>query len=588
MTTSVNSESLGPHFSSPNSGEVRLTERARLVRLLFWAATIVFGIAQCWSTRHTLSPDGLSYLDIAQAYARLDWPQTLSAYWSPLYPVLVGFGLLVVRPSAEWQLPVTHFVNFVLLLGAALAFEFFWHCIVDAVRQSCGRSEEAVPLPKWALWSIGYAVFLWASLVWIGIGPVNPDLGVSAFVYLVAGILVHLNLRPNTWQWYPLLGLALGFGYLFKAIWFPLSGLVLLLVAIRNAWSAKRLLLTAAAGGLFMTVALPQLIAIHELTGRFGYGASGKLTYAENVSPKSIRRNWQGLPRGSGTPVHPSRIIFDHPRAYEFATPVPGTYPLWRETSYWVEGMRPTFSLGAQVDQIARGLYSCIDVFSREPYGLLFGVLALASIGCWRGLGAELLRWWNLALIALAGIGAYVLVLVGTRYIAGFMVLFWLIIIASLRYGSDERARLAGTITGILALTIVFSLLLTLVRLQYKGADDARDQYEVANRLHEMGITPGMKVADIGEDSGVYWAHFDGLRVVAEIMSQQANEFWTAPEATQQAVMQSFSETGAVAVIAKKPPASTPNHRWQRLGKTGYFVFVLATPSSATGTSKPS
>ena len=256
---------------------------------------------------------------------------------------------------------------------------------------------------------------------------------------------------------------------------------------------------------------------------------------------------------------------------------MPGTYPLWRDPSYWLEGMRPTFSLPVQLKQIAHNLYSCLDVFSSQPPALLFGVLALASIGCWRRLPSELLQWWYLALIALAGIGVYVLVLIGTRYIAGFMVLFWLLIIASLRYSSDDRAQLAGRIAGILALTIVFSLFLTLVRMQYKGAeDDARDQYEVADSLHELGVKPGMAVADIGEDSGVYWAHFGGLRVVAEIMSQQEDEFWTAPETTQRAVMQSFSQTGAVAVIARKPPASAPNAKWQRLGKSKYFVFLLA------------
>jgi len=534
-----------------------------------------------------MGPDGLSYLEIGQAYARLDWAHTLNAYWAPLYSVLIGIFFSVGRPTTQWHFPVVHLVNLAVLLGAALAFEFFWRGIVDAVWQRNDRSEDALPLPKWALWSIGYAVFLWASLVWNGIGQVTPDLAVSAFVYLVAGTLVRLNMQPNAWRWYLLLGVALGFGYLCKTIWFPLGSFVLLLVAIGNALSAKRLALTAAAGVLFIIIALPQLLAIHQLKGHFGYGDNGKLTYAEQVSPKSYHRNWQGEPPGSGTPVHPSRIIFDQPRAYEFAAPGPGTYPLWLNPAYWEEGKRVTFSLRAQLDQIIRGLYSCIDLFTHEPYGMLLGVLALASIGCWCGLTSELLRWWNVALIALAGIGVYVLVEIGTRYLAGFMAVLWLLIVASLRYGSSERACLAGRVGGMLAFTIVLALLLALVRLQYKGADDdARGQYEVANRLREMGILPGMQVADIGEDSGVYWAHFGGLRVIAEIMSQQANEFWAAPEATQQAVMQSFSETGAVAVIAQKPPASAPDPKWQRLGGTPYFVFLLAKPSSAGGMAK--
>ena len=256
-----------------------------------------------------MGPDGLSYVEIGQAYARLDWPQTLNACWSPLYPVLIGVGFFVFRPSVPWHFPVVHLVNFFVLLGAALAFEFFWRAIIDAVWQYCERIEKTVPLPKWALWSIGYAVFLWASLVWNGIGQVTPDLAVSAFVYLVAGALVRLNMQPNVWRWYLLLGIGVGFGYLFKTIWFPLGWFALLLVAIGNARSAKRLALTAVAGGLFMALALPQILVIHKLTGHFGYGATSKLVYAENVSPKAYHRNWQGEPRwqwhtGSPQPHH--------------------------------------------------------------------------------------------------------------------------------------------------------------------------------------------------------------------------------------------------------------------------------------------
>ena len=580
LAAKVDSTNLETHFPDPDGDEIGYPQSLRWVRLLFWITAVVFGIAQCWITRHTMGPDGLSYLEIGQAYARFDWTQTMNAYWSPLYPVLIGLFFLVGRPTAQWHFPVVHLVNFTIFLGAALAFEFLWRGIVDAIWQQCRQSEREFPLPKWALWAIGYAVFLWASLVWIGIGLVTPDLAVSAFVYLVAGVLVRLHLRPKAWRWYLLLGTALGFAYLFKTIWFPLGWLVLLLVAAGNARSGKGIALTAAAALLFVAIALPQILVIRQLKGHFGYGDSGKLTYSENVSPKSFHRNWHGEPPGSGTPIHPTRIIFEQPRAYEFAAPPSGTYPLWYDPSYWEEGKKPTFSLRAQMDQFTRGLYSCVDLFCHEPYGMLLGVLALASIGCWRRLGSELLQWWSLLLIALAGLGVYIVVLVGTRYIAGFMALLWLLIVASLRYGSGERSSLAGRIGVVVALTIVFTLLLFLVRLQYKGPeDDVREDYKVATSLRAMGITPGMKIADIGLDSGVYWAHVGGLRVIAEIMSSQADEFWSAPEATQDAVMRSFSETGAVAVVARKPPASGPNPKWQQLDNTRYFVFLLAKPS---------
>jgi len=53
---------------------------------------------------------------------------------------------------------------------------------------------------------------------------------------------------------------------------------------------------------------------------------------------------WQGED-ATGTPKHPVRQLLSNPRLYEFATPVGGTYPPAYDTSYWMEGVRPHFSL---------------------------------------------------------------------------------------------------------------------------------------------------------------------------------------------------------------------------------------------------
>ena len=38
-----------------------------------------------WALRWHIERDGISYVDIAWAYARGDWSHTINAYWNPLF-----------------------------------------------------------------------------------------------------------------------------------------------------------------------------------------------------------------------------------------------------------------------------------------------------------------------------------------------------------------------------------------------------------------------------------------------------------------------------------------------------------------------
>ena len=80
-----------------------------------------------------------------------------------------------------------------------------------------------IPIPNWAVFAMGYAVFLWSSLSLIHIHLVAPDMLMAGFVYLSVGLLLQIWARPQGFLRFALLGAALALGYLAKAPVFPLA-----------------------------------------------------------------------------------------------------------------------------------------------------------------------------------------------------------------------------------------------------------------------------------------------------------------------------------------------------------------------------
>ena len=94
------------------------------LRLALWALAAGLGGLEAFAGRHVVNPDGIAYLDIADAYGRGDWTSALNAYWSPLYSWLLAGVFAVVRPPPYWECAVVHAVNFVVFLVALAAFEW--------------------------------------------------------------------------------------------------------------------------------------------------------------------------------------------------------------------------------------------------------------------------------------------------------------------------------------------------------------------------------------------------------------------------------------------------------------------------------
>jgi hypothetical protein len=334
-------------MQQPNLRSNHSYERLKQLGIL---VVLLFGLSRTWIGRYSMGADGISYLDLSDAFRRHDWPGFLNAYWSPLYPMLLGIGRMVLPASKPGELIAAHVVNFFIYVAALGCFEFFYRELRKATVATVPcTGDDSVRLPESALWSVAHALFLWASLDLITVWDVCPDLCVSAFVYAIAGLLLRFRDDPS-WKHALALGTVLGASYWAKAVMFPLA-FAFMAIALFSTRSLK----LAAKGGLvmvlfFAVLAGPVVAALSRQKHRLTFGDSGRINYAMFVSPGGATRNWQGEPQFGITAVHPTRKLLSDPPVYEFAKPIGGTFPPWYDPSYWEEGRVPVFNLKAQLE----------------------------------------------------------------------------------------------------------------------------------------------------------------------------------------------------------------------------------------------
>jgi len=572
-------------------------EEARVCRWLikaFWVLAIVLGLVAFWIDRNSTNTDGISYVDVASAFSRHDWTAGINAYWSPLYPFILGLALRLLRPSPFKEFTVVHLVNFVIFLGAAASFNFFMSRLLRRQRQLAQRDGAAavVFLPEWAMLALGYALFLWTSLRLITISDISPDMLVALFVYVAAGIV--LGMRSERVLDFAVLGAILGLGYLAKAPMLPvgiifLAGAIIFAHDLRKA--AIRLPIAIAA---LIIAAAPFAVALSHIEGRFTWGDSAKLNYAWYVNHVP-RYHWQGDMRGLGSPIHPTKKIYEVPAVYEFHGPKPATYSIWFDPSYWNEGVRDVFDWKSILVQIRINLQVYDDVILTQQGYLIVTCALLFLLGTrTESAMSSVAKYGVILLPAIAALTMYVLVHVENRMIAPFDVLLWMGLFAAVRFeGSSEIRRAAEyVVICVVAFTVLIMGLGQLGDIASHGRaeltawsnDEALPQWQIATSLRRLGVEPGDKVAwirpSVFDDKiqNYSWARLARVEIVAEISTGGADDFWSASPAEQSKILDAFARTGAVALVVTKIPARFSPGGWLPLGKTGYFLHPLQAP----------
>jgi hypothetical protein len=549
-------------------------------RLFFWCAAIILGLLQVWAHRNDINPDGISYIEIAWAAVHTGFRGLVNGYWSPLYPFLLSICFRVVHPSAHWEFAAVHFVNFAIYLANLACFEVFLKELILAQEAADDFAGEIRPVPSRAMWICGHVFFFWACRFWLSPAIVTPDLTVAALVYLATAILFRIARGKGDWITFTAFGVILGAAYLAKAAMFPLAFAFLAssLFLMRSSRVSFRIAIGHAllAAAVFLIVAGPFVIALSKAKGRPTFGDSGKINYTEYANGAALWVHWQGEPPGTGVPAHPTRKLLSDPPFYEFAYPVPGTYPPWYDSSYWYEGMRPHFSLKGQLWVLFRAANTYLKLFSRT--GTLYLVFIALSVwvrkaGKWEPWAGE--SWWAWV-PSLAALGMYALVHVEERFVSCFALMLLMWGFSSVRISEragvtlGKRARLVIMLAPVLA--VAWSAVTDVVQLV---RNRPYEEWEVACGLRELGISPGTKVGYIGTGLDAYWAHLAGVRIIAEIPGKDQSVLLAADHARRETILGKFGEVGAKAIVTRNYAVVSSMSGWKRIRGTQYYLKEL-------------
>lgn len=560
----------------------------RRIRRILRAVCIVLAIGQAWVGRHTMNPDGISYLDIGTLYASHQWSAAVNAYWSPLYSWVLGI-LLAFEPTPRWEFPLVHGVNLLIFLAALASFEWLVSTLIHRYAIPGATADHASP-GRTRLWLVvfAYGTFGWSTLHLVTVTLVNPDLLVYAILFVVATLVLHIQAGRRLTHCVAL-GAVLGLGYLAKSVFIVTAAGVFLLLPL--SMPSPRIRAMALAALSFLAVAGPFIAAISGKMGRLTTGEAGRLNYLWQVSQQQPPfRHWQGEPTSFGVPVHSTRRILSDPDTYEFAEPVGGTYGVWLDPSYWFEGVKAPFSFTRQVDVVLEGVKTLAALCG--PLIVALGVL-LWDPGGPRRVLSRLRPFWTLLAVAGLGTSIYLLVWVEGRYIAPFVALGAILLAATtLQEGEASIPRLAAAISAVLvtwALLTVPSLVHgadVLRREWFGGRLVAVQPYRQAQGVRGLGIREGDRIATVGDGFYEFWARLAKVRIVAEVPTWEAPAFWAAEPGEQGRVYGVLARHGVRAVVTRDIPATASKNGWSAIEGGQFYVRVLPRPAHIGATNR--
>jgi hypothetical protein len=553
---------------------------------------VLLGLLQAWATRDSIQNDVVSYLDMGDALLRGDWATGINGMWNPLYGVLLGAALRLSGAGPEHEYAVVHGVAFLTFVVALLAFRFFLRELLVAWGSGTNGSNTTVSSESWVI--LGYVVFTWSALDMIGVWTTNPDMPVAACVFAATGLLMRIRRDPSGYGDFLRLGLVLAVGYLVKSFLFLGSIPFFVVAALCASRGSAPLRKIGVAVGAFLLVSAPFIAALSVQRGRMTFSDTGRVNYAWYVNKVPLR-HWQGGPPGAGSPIHPTRKIVEDPPTFEFDRPIPVTYALWYDPSYWYEGVRVSLRPAAQLLVLGRNLGTVLGDTFGAGGGFVFGLLLLALL---KPRLSDVAGWLraNLHFLApsAAGIFLYALVHVEPRYLGAFLVVLLLGLFMAMAAGGSERT--AGLVR---AIAIVCGVLLVAPFLgrtespryyaylldpwkapqdpeQIPGASSSAAPWRVAKILREEGIHPGDRLGAVQSANRIdaAWARLARVRIVAEVRPERTDEgFWRASETEQQKVVEAMARVQVRAIVSDTlpPPGSDP--AWKPLRETGYYIL---------------
>ncbi|MBI3590001.1 MAG: hypothetical protein HY094_01315 [Candidatus Melainabacteria bacterium] len=550
------------------------------IKFFFRILAVILGILQAWGSQFNLSIDGVTYLDIADAYLRKDWESAINGGYSPLYSWILALFTFILKPSPYWESSCVVLVNLIIYFLTIWSFEFFLTNLL-----SYYKNNDHLAIPKWLIETFSYVLFIFCSLNLIGISEQSPDMCISGFIYLLTGILLLFKKKGEGNLIFFFFGITLGLGCLTKEIMFPLAIIFILTGMFLLKTSQIRVNYILIVLFVFSLIASPFIYMLSASKGRFTYGDAGRLNYAWFVN--GIHDKWFSGIAGHGSPVHPPEKIFDNPLIYNFQSHFKNaTHPYVYDPSYWWEGVKTRFEFKKQINILLEHFRFYLNFFFQNQSELVIGFIVLFY---YSGRGLKILedisKQCILLLPSVFTLGLYSFVNVEKRYLAAFIFLFWLGLFLSLALSKTKESE--KLFTNIL----IAMLSITLIRISFSTTRDiyhitenlisgtkANKPWVIAHELKNLGLNPKDKIATLWEGNSTNWARLAKLRITCEPW-YGPKVFWQATSSTKSQIIKVFKEFGIKAIIAKEIPSYTlieaKEKGWQNIGGLESYIYII-------------
>jgi hypothetical protein len=561
----------------------------RFLAAAFCLLAILLGAIQAWIHRDTISSvDAVSYLDIADAYRQGRWSEAVNGYWNPLYSWILAIVLGVARPSPEKQYQAVKLVDWTIYILCLFSFTWFLGQLRREYHRWVDAEGHTMHIPDWVWVVAGYTLFIWSSLKWITLSSNTPDMTGAALCYAAWGLLIRVRKRelPHRYREDVLLGVVLALSYFARTPMFVVGAFIVLWCGNLRSSSSAHLRGALATAAIFLVLTAPYIEWISQARGHLTIGDNGWLNHAWLANPGRYvipDTNWQGGPNQYGTPIHPTRLIWASPMAFEFAAPIGGTFPPWTDPSYWYEGLTYHFDRRAEWASLGDNVEFFLEFLG--PWLLLFLGVALTAPADGRKSLRGIVRAAPYWMPAAVGLGLYLLandLLIQNlptqppeRYVGTFAVLFCLSLFAGIRLSNLEPTGIGEKAAGVLLLTASLGAMsaLALQAVDTLSEPHPTPPWKIAAAIRRAGVVPDMQVAIVGNKARhESWARLDRVHVVAQVEDDRG--FWAKAPKPQEALVEKLAETGAGAIVVSRMTAPAgPN--WIPVDDTGYAVRLL-------------
>ncbi len=549
---------------------------------VLWALILLMGAWQTWDMRHSMSPDGRNYIEMGDAFFRGDMNMIANAYWSPLYPVIIGFFQYIIQPQPFYKFALLHGVNFLIFIFALFAFHVMLKSLIKYYHL-LNEDKKWLKIPDTIWIVLGYALFIWGSIFVIKVNDECPDMLVSGLIYLAISQILKIKLKSNSWMPWILLGVFLGLAYWAKAYMFITGFILILLTFFAGKGSTLRVIKVFLTLILFFFISLPWIHTLSSAKGRITFGDSGRLNYAWYVNKTQMYLHWQGNDPKRGIPEHTTRQIHHSPDIYEFAEPVGGSWPAGYDPTYWYEGVQPFFNLGLQVRVIEEILLKYFNLIAPTLGIAIVGFLILASLNIKPSLRRILSLWW-LLVPSIFVLGMFALVHVEDRMIAPWIVILGLGLFAGICVESSKLSpnviqKSGWIISGYIVLMILFPMLMHSMadlRECVKGRNPwPHPQMEIVNAIQNHGIQERSRIALIGNGYDAYWAYLANIRIISEMDNNSIETFKAMTSEEKKQMIEVFKKTDAKYLISKDALSVRNIEGWTSLSGSSFAVYPL-------------